>query len=217
MRICGAARLRRYNLAVKRRLFYSLAAASLLLCIATVVLWARTDHYLEHLAWGKSASFSYVTFNCGIQAARITPWPGPPARGWYCYPIDDWDHEPLLRPEQRSVWLYPNHVDWGQFEATMPLNPDGSLYSGPDNGAIDSLPQSKPVTCTYLFLPYWCVAVLTAVPPMVLALWSIKGAFRLIRSASKGRCANCGYDLRATPERCPECGTIAAKKAAISD
>jgi hypothetical protein len=48
------------------------------------------------------------------------------------------------------------------------------------------------------FLPISCVP---------LAVW----AWRIRRERKRGgtkRCVSCGYDLRATPERCPECGTV---------
>jgi hypothetical protein len=52
--------------------------------------------------------------------------------------------------------------------------------------------------------PHW-------LPALVLSLLPL---FRLIRHLRRrslllpGHCLHCGYDLRATPSRCPECGTI---------
>jgi hypothetical protein len=53
-------------------------------------------------------------------------------------------------------------------------------------------------------IPYALIALLAAFVPAGLII----NRFRKRRSGRDVTCPQCGYDLRATPERCPECGLL---------
>ena len=69
-------------------------------------------------------------------------------------------------------------------------------------------PRNHPKKTRYfrVVVPCWLLTTLTGVPPLV---WlGVRSAARL-RRKDRGACPHCGYDLRASPDRCPECGAAA--------
>jgi hypothetical protein len=59
----------------------------------------------------------------------------------------------------------------------------------------------------FIWLRYAYIALLAALLPGIW-LWQRLRELKIQRRIRRGQCRQCGYDLRATPDRCPECGTV---------
>jgi hypothetical protein len=200
-----------------RLLFHLAALISLVLSVTAVGLWLRAANLSDHWVW-------------------VSTTPGPVAGTW---DQREWTltfgygRVLFRRARMEMTLLYPdwqpssrhNRVKYdalppGEGLAPIPypgqLNPRTIVYV-----RIPGLRAQRTTTHTAhskasdfeLMFPLWIIAVAGAILPLI---WEVRYRRFILRSRRRrrGLCPACGYDLRATPARCPECGAVPAAPAA---
>jgi hypothetical protein len=172
---------------VKRRLFASVALLSLLLCVLLLVLWPVT--YSHNTVSGLSLRIS--------NDVRVATFEG-----------------------QLSVFNAGRPYTGGIISVAA----GGAPPSRPAWPQMSIWPQVSSFDCLGLYFwhlrwpgkSYWTFRLTIIYPILLTALIPTLWLFMRRRGATRGFCGHCGYDLRATPDRCPECGTVPEKVAGAS-
>jgi len=191
------ARMRRF----RRILLHAITLASLALCLATVVLWVGSYAYFgeyRQLNKDNGRLLDLVVLYGGMQVAKVeNVWNRNGELGW------EWDRGWSWVPlnDGRSLWGAPPK-DWQLFHGAGTVADHRALGFRLMSGNLGGIPGSP---FWSIRVPLWAIALAFSALPVFRALrWRRRRRARRARSA--GLCPACGYDLRATPERCPECG-----------
>jgi len=178
----------RYNTTVKRALlilrslkprspFYPLALLSLLLCFAILTLWVDSCFCARRIA--RYYDDDIMLASDSGKLAMQTVRGVPRNRG--------------------ALWRYesgPARI-WGGAH----LNSELYGYFGFGHVVVKNR-----YTITQTWIPYWSVAAFTGIIPTIWALRRFRQYLATRRARLVGLCPRCHYDLRASPDRCPECG-----------
>ena len=160
-----------------RRMCNLASALSLLLCVATCVLWVRGLRHSDHFLFFQDEDMRFYIGSVGGDFA-LTRWFSTNGFG-----------------DARSKERFSHG----------PYEPDAS------SGRVFPLPkvvrltfhQNKTAQC---LIPYPIPVTMELVLPAAWLL-ALRKRRRKPIQISRGFCPACGYDLRASKERCPECGT----------
>ena len=178
---------------MKRGLVNSTAALSTLMFAATMALWVRSYWVPENIGWVRESLPEQATLQS--VSVCITPMSGKftfdYSRSEQRVPAEDVTR---LHTGSRFVW---RRVSSGAGMVLPTTNWLGFGWMRHDGIYGNYIQYGWDWTA-----PGWLVALVFAIPPV---MW-LRFRRRLHERAIAGRCETCGYDLRASPERCPECG-----------
>ena len=166
---------------MRGRVSNTLAVISMIGMIITTILFATSREDLHYVQRRTQKRFQLVTVRpVGIYLVAATYGRPPPSTGWH------FESEPAPHD---AIFSSSLGFSYGSFEGEEAFGSGESL-------------TFTPFELIYVVVPFWFVFVLTGVLPGH-AVWRY---WRGRRRASLGFCRSCGYDLRASGERCPECG-----------
>lgn len=164
---------------MKRRLFTAGSVLSLVLCVGTLALWGRSYFVVDDVfGWTWWHGGGVLSIRGRLLCSQMTaPSPG----GIATVTGVHWSTN-SLKPS-----------------ASLP-QPGGSLYWPGGRIGFGTI-RSPRLIDRQVWVPHVVIAALLAIPPVG---WLIR---RRRSRFGEGRCRTCGYDLRASADRCPECGT----------
>lgn len=178
----------------------SLTVLSLLLCVGTVVLWARSygpeDAVERKFEWAvQTGGHTDLHWTIGLLVSdkgRVV------AEHWRCR----WeDFEGNMHLGLR--WTYhPDSLGYGIVTASHGFG----LFASRDQGRDDIRRMDYDIRA--VGVPHWLATVLLSALPLARGVRTVRRAVHRRRAIRAGFCAICGYDLRATPDHCPECGAV---------
>jgi len=179
-----------------RSILYDTATViSLLLCIGAALMWKRSRHAIDQVSAARNG-FD----RDGAVIRRVVGITSHPSRVEFnigyiraenfgaviegAQPGVHFSHAPI-----NSNLFGTHRIVWRRFGVAYVVLPDGS------NQVIS--------------VHYWAIVCALALIP---GLWIVRRLRRRKRMAAN-TCPVCGYDMRATPQRCPECGTAGRAQA----
>jgi hypothetical protein len=203
---------------VARRRRASLGVSGAAACICTALsigigaLWVRSDKHVDEVLLTRADRHRIASTSGGLLYARLRDWRGPTGfvRGGY---RRRWLPQLDLFPDMTAAYdTFDPATGWvREYRKWIPgakPSPQVDTLTGGfvsvSGMAHNALGQDSPYRA--IFLPYGYVLAALLWLPLAYAAWVVRERVRARRLARQCRCVSCGYDLRASPHRCPECG-----------